>query len=676
VIAPTRQDDGSCGLVTTGLGGGLTTDFGGTSGATPQVAGIAGLMLSVSPNLTRNQVQTLLERTADKIDATNANYGPITGFSNTHGHGRVNAYEAVLAAVIENALQWLRDNQEANGSWQNHVGYTAMASLAFLNAGYTEGEDIVSDGIQYLLSNVQADGGIYGSYGNYETALSILALKATGNSDYNDEIANAANYLKSIQSDDSDDPEHSWYGGWGYGAWTKNNWSDLSNSQFSAMALDAAGVPKADIAWTKFLSYLSRVQNLDDINDMPWADGRTDGGFTYSPHLDLWNNFNSYGSMTTAGIWGLRLSGVEVADDRVQGALGWLEANEDLNFNSNPMWGNNNRYYYYMAFAKAMAMSFLSQDDTGTWYEGWYDALRTKIASEQEDDGFWDQDNQGQFVDTFWALLSLQSQQPLPANLWMSIILASPADLLIYDPQNRVCSKNECNIPGATFEVDDDGNQVVNLTELEPGHYRFVFHGTGDGTVHLTVNGHRNDEIISTVTKEFEIMEYEVWESDVLVSSLVGALTINVEDPTPPPFVSVDIDIKPDSCRNPLNLKSKGVLPVAVLGTQEFDVTTIDPQTILISREGIEEGIAPIRYSYQDVATPFEGELCGCHDLNGDGYLDLTLKFETQELIEQLDLNEVAGETISLTISGNLKEKDGGMPIEGQDCVWVLKQGK
>ena len=161
-----------------------------------------------------------------------------------------------VRSPIAKALKWLSEQQnETNGSWQNHVGYTAMASLSFLNAGYTEGEDIVSDGIQYLLSNVRADGGIYGSYGNYETALSILALKATGNSDYDDEIANAANYLKSIQSDDSDDPDHSWYGGWGYDAWSKNNWSDLSNSQFSAMALDAAEVPKGDAVWTRFLRF-------------------------------------------------------------------------------------------------------------------------------------------------------------------------------------------------------------------------------------------------------------------------------------------------------------------------------------------------------------------------------------------------------------------------------------
>ena len=42
---------------------------------------------------------------------------------------------------------------------------------------------------------------------------------------------------------------------------------------------------------------------------------------------------------------------------------------------------------------------------------------------------------------------------------------------------------------------------------------------------------------------------------------------------------TVALDIMPQSCPNPLNAKSKGVLPVAILGTRgtpDFDVSTID----------------------------------------------------------------------------------------------------
>lgn len=139
----------------------------------------------------------------------------------------------------------------------------------------------------------------------------------------------------------------------------------------------------------------------------------------------------------------------------------------------------------------------------------------------------------------------------------------------------------------------------------------------------------------------------------------------------PPPVITVYVDIKPSSCPNPLNLKSKRV-PVVVLGTEDFDVTSIDPSTIMLTREGIKDGVALIRYSYEDVATPFEGELCNCHDLDGDGYMDLTLKFDTQKLVSNLELDKVAGNTIPLTLTGNLKEEESGTPIEGEDCVWVL----
>ena len=136
--------------------------------------------------------------------------------------------------------------------------------------------------------------------------------------------------------------------------------------------------------------------------------------------------------------------------------------------------------------------------------------------------------------------------------------------------------------------------------------------------------------------------------------------------------IEVGVDIKPESCPNPLNTKSKGVLPVAVLGTDEFDVTTIDPVSICLSRE-VGEEVAPIRSDLEDVATPFGGELCDCHDLNGDGYLDLTLKFYTQELVQALRLQDVIGETIPLTLTGNLQETDGNTPIIGADCIWVNK---
>lgn len=170
-----------------------------------------------------------------------------------------------------------------------------------------------------------------------------------------------------------------------------------------------------------------------------------------------------------------------------------------------------------------------------------------------------------------------------------------------------------------------------------------------------------------------------LWPSEVpyvpaghRVLSTEWALLILQKIVPPPIEIPVYVDIKPGSWPNPFNQKSKGVLPVAICGTEDFDITTIDPETIRLTREGIEEGVAPIRWSYEDIATPYTGEPGGGHALEGDGYLDLTLKFSTQEVYTTLELGEFKGLTIPLIITGNLYEEYDGTPIRGQDYVWIL----
>jgi hypothetical protein len=72
--------------------GNYTHDFGGTSSATPKVAGVVALMLSSNPTLTPAQVKSMLRNTADDINTA--------GFDNKTGAGRINAYMAVSAAAF------------------------------------------------------------------------------------------------------------------------------------------------------------------------------------------------------------------------------------------------------------------------------------------------------------------------------------------------------------------------------------------------------------------------------------------------------------------------------------------------------------------------------------------------------------------------------------------------
>lgn len=84
----------------------FANDFGGTSSATPLVAGIAALVLSANPDLTATEVRQVLQQTADKI--VDPNPDPQFGFRkgtyenggrcDWFGYGKVNAFKAVQAA--------------------------------------------------------------------------------------------------------------------------------------------------------------------------------------------------------------------------------------------------------------------------------------------------------------------------------------------------------------------------------------------------------------------------------------------------------------------------------------------------------------------------------------------------------------------------------------------------
>lgn len=68
--------------------------WGGTSQATPLVAGIVTLMLSIKPNLMIEEIRSILRTTAqDLVGRTSED---IPGFDPYHGAGRVNAYQALL----------------------------------------------------------------------------------------------------------------------------------------------------------------------------------------------------------------------------------------------------------------------------------------------------------------------------------------------------------------------------------------------------------------------------------------------------------------------------------------------------------------------------------------------------------------------------------------------------
>jgi len=100
VVAPgalqyTTDIAGSCGYVS----GDYMSDFGGTSGACPVAAGLAGLILSANPSLTAIEVQNLMQSTAD--DQVGYAWEDTPGWDPYMGWGRINARRALEAVAVD-----------------------------------------------------------------------------------------------------------------------------------------------------------------------------------------------------------------------------------------------------------------------------------------------------------------------------------------------------------------------------------------------------------------------------------------------------------------------------------------------------------------------------------------------------------------------------------------------
>ena len=113
---------------------------------------------------------------------------------------------------------------------------------------------------------------------------------------------------------------------------------------------------------------------------------------------------------------------------------------------------------------------------------------------------------------------------------------------------------------------------------------------------------------------------------------------------TPPEELTIDIDIKPGSEPNPINLKSNGVIPVAILTTDAFDASDVDPPKARF------EGAPPVRWMFVDV--------------DGDRDLDLLLYFRITP-----DMSIVAGQEEACLTAETF---DGITHLHGCDSIRVV----
>jgi len=119
------------------------------------------------------------------------------------------------------------------------------------------------------------------------------------------------------------------------------------------------------------------------------------------------------------------------------------------------------------------------------------------------------------------------------------------------------------------------------------------------------------------------------------------------------PVEEIEIDIKPHRDPNSVNPLSRGVIAVALLGSDTFDVTGVDVTTLVFGPDGaVPARELTRRRAFDEHPT----------DVNDDGFTDLISNFWTQ------DAGIAVGDE-EACISGELFD---GTPFEGCDSVQVV----
>ena len=123
------------------------------------------------------------------------------------------------------------------------------------------------------------------------------------------------------------------------------------------------------------------------------------------------------------------------------------------------------------------------------------------------------------------------------------------------------------------------------------------------------------------------------------------------------PIIEVDIDVKPGSDPNTINVRKQGVIPVAILGSDMFNVADVDVTTLAFGPSG-----APPVHDLTDAA------VYATHvtDVNGDGYPDLVSHHDAM-------LTGLGSADTEACIDGAVLD---GTALNGCDGVRVIAPGR
>ncbi len=224
----------------------------------------------------------------------------------------------------------------------------------------------------------------------------------------------------------------------------------------------------------------------------------------------------------------------------------------------------------------------------------------------------------------------------------------------------------EIDVPEGPSPSNPGLNQVGGVRTKEPalrGYFDVQvdfavnpdFHASRPGTTNAKLiltdaSGHQVEISVRTgAYLSVDLLEDHssyIVKAETPTSDLNGKLRITRTPATEP----VDIDIRPRSCFNTINLKSRGVVPVAILSTIDFAASEVDPATVVFAEA------PPTRWALRDV------------DCDGD--MDMILYFRIQAL--SLDASSTEATLVGVTKSGTDFMGTDSVRIVGYDRACSL----
>lgn len=306
--------------------------------------------------------------------------------------------QAVEQSILR-ALEWLRQHQNGDGSWngakssaEGKIAMTGLAILTFLAHGETPTSEkygeTVQKAIQYLVSKQKGDGLFcaMNNHGSYAHAIATYALAEAYSLTRIPDLKPVVDLSTSVIVTGQQDR-----GLWEYGYKKAKRW-DLSVTGWQVQALKAAYFADADVSGLKDAMKLA----ADGIEDETFNEGR--GAFTYSP-----DGSPHFSSMTPVGVLSLQLLGR--GDHRkVSAGLNFMKSARCEWDNSKEV-GGSLYGWYYLTQAKF-------QKGKNTW-RTWNSQFAGEYVKNQNGDGSWSfpakesGDNQGPVYSTTLSALTL-----------------------------------------------------------------------------------------------------------------------------------------------------------------------------------------------------------------------------------------------------------------------------